>query len=192
MRTSLLAWLAAASSIVPAIALPVAPARAQVTSSAATVSLTVVVPPRVTLGGSGGAGRGTGSMRGSPSALDERPRWEGGAVEITRRVGFANARASRIDVRLDAGGPSLDGVRVLVRGGTMDDGFRPLVAGATLAVSRAASAEESAPADVTFRIESDDPARLRGLALPVSFRVVQGSGETAIGWSVADVLTTGR
>jgi hypothetical protein len=148
-------------------------AGAQTTSPLAAVSLSVTIPPRLAL---------------LPAPVIAA-RGEN-AVEITTRVGFANARASRVEVALAGGAADLgDGVQAFVR--TAGGGDVPLVPGARVMVAQAGSPLDDAGGPVTFRLESADPARLRSVAVPVTFRLTHGRGDLASGWSVTDVLRPG-
>jgi hypothetical protein len=161
-----------------ALAAGPAPAGAQTTSPVAAVSLTVTIPPRVALL--------------PPPVVATRGEH---VVEMTTRVGFANARASRVEVSLAAGAADLgDGVRVFVRSAGGD--YVPLVPGVRVTVAQAGSSFDvgldDAGGPVTFRLESTDPARLRTVAVPVTFRLTHGRGDLASGWSVTDVLCPGQ
>ena len=168
--------MVAALAALGALAAPaVAGAQARLSSTPATVTLTVVVPPKVP-GGPGAAGA-------------DRVRRDGEDIEVTTPVALVDRHPTRVEVSLAADNASATtlGSRVLVRDAA--GRFVPLVAGAPVTVLDRRQPPFTPSADVVFRI----PDAAAGAApVPVTYRIVVGEGERAAAWLFVRSLSGAR
>ena len=169
-------------SVVPSLALialgvggsPQALIGQLVSARPASISLTVVVPPRPS-SDVGIATEGKASLVGAtPTAID-----------LEAIVGLVNRPAARIEVRL---GPNwnADSTRVWVRNRRGE--FERLLRDASIVALDAPQQLTPARSPLHFRVESSQPIVVSALSIPLEYRVTVGSGDEFSVWSFASLL----
>ena len=139
----------------------------------ASVSLTVVVPPR--------------SNDLSGLAIDHRAtlvRHTAPSFDLETVVGLADRRASRVEVRRGAGW-SADAPRVWVR--NQRGGFEPLDAGASVVVVDAPGPLARAQSVLQFRVDADHGSQSK-IAIPIEYRLTVGEGDQIAVWRFTSMI----
>jgi hypothetical protein len=138
----------------------------------ASVSLTVVVPPRPE--GHLTTAERTTVVRQTASALD-----------FQAMVGVADHLASRIEVRLGSGWTA-DSARVLVQ--NQHGVFEPLAVDAAIVAASAPASMADARSLLRFRLESNRPMATAAVAIPVEYRITVGHSDQIAVWSFPTLI----
>ena len=167
-----LALLPSVAAIAFVVAAPDAIAAQAMSARPASVSLTVVVPPR--------------PRDGNELAIDERATVVGRsatAFELEKLVGLVDRPTSRIEVRRGAGW-SVDAPRVWVRNRRGE--FESLDTGSSVVAIDAPGSLARIRSALRFRVESDRPDV--SLAVPVEYRITVGEGDQIAVWRFTSVI----
>ena len=158
-----IAFVVAAPGVVEAQTMSVRPA---------SVSLTVVVPPR--------------ESRADGLAIDERARViarSSTVLDLEKMVGLTDRPTSRIEVRQGAGW-SASAPRVWVQNRCGE--FELLDAGSSVVAIDAPGSLARLQSALRFRVESDRPDS--SLAVPVEYRITVGEGDQISVWRFTSVI----
>ena len=162
---------------VPAIAVslamvaPTAVAGQTLNARPASVSLTVVVPPRPE----------SRVVTGDRAIVIGQT---ASALDFQTVIGVADHRASRIEVRLGAGWTS-DSARVLVQNAFGE--FERLGAN-TSVIAVGTSSPSDARSVLRFRLERDHPVAMAAVAIPVEYRITVGQSDQIAIWSFPSLI----
>jgi hypothetical protein len=146
-----------------------------VSTRPASVTLTVVVPPRAS---SQLTTSGDATVVGRTNSV----------VDVQAAVGVVNRIASRIEVRLGAGW-NAESTRVLVKNRRGE--FEPLVAEVATVVATTPVSSADARSLLRFRLESGRSMAPAPLTVPVEYRITVGQGDQIAVWSFPAVLQVG-
>ena len=138
----------------------------------ASVSLTVVVPPRLS--------------DANALALDERAKVvarSSTTVDLEKVVGLIDRPTSRVEVRRGAGW-SADAPRVWVQ--NLRGNFEPLDTGSSVVAVDAPGSLARSQSALRFRVEADRPSA--SVAVPVEYRITVGDGDQITVWRFTSTI----